>query len=403
MENQQRMEKHKLLFLVDKMQNGGAERQMLKIAALYSNEYEIHVSSLFQADPTMLEQTKKLGFIYKELQHKPHKSKLQGFFQLYKSYKELKKIISCNNYRAVFSFLEWSNVLSIKAVSSANKKSEIKNFINVRNYLSNQYGSKSKVKLFFASKILARFYNQAERVFCNSNAIKQDLVSNFSVPEPLVEVIYNSLNIEKLIEQAKVSVDLDLTNKDILTFVTCGRLVEQKQVVSLLLSFDEYNRKKNRNDQLVIIGDGEHKVLLTDYIKKNNINAQLIGHQSNVATWFKNADCFLLNSYFEGFPNVLAEAVALGTYSIVADCLSGPREIMTNFELLDYTTQLPDIYKTPLGILYKVQSNPYVINMHLVHALEQGVEAIKVHSRDKVQTKLLDENFGVKQWLRVFD
>ena len=63
------MEKHKLLFLVDKMQNGGAERQMLKIAALYSNEYEIHVSSLFQADPTMLEQTKKLGFIYKELQH----------------------------------------------------------------------------------------------------------------------------------------------------------------------------------------------------------------------------------------------------------------------------------------------------------------------------------------------
>ena len=393
------MKKHKLLFLVDKMENGGAERQMLKIAAFYKSEYEIEVTSLFAATSSMLDKIEKLNFKYVALQQEQHKGTLGKLTQLYKSYKILKSLIINKNYYAIFSFLEWSNVLAVAARNSSNKKNNTQLFVNVRNYLSNQYGSKSGLKLFIAKKILTYFYNQANGVICNSYAIKQDLVTNFGVHKSNVQVIYNSLDLKKIITDSLV--DINIINDENLTFITCGRLTNQKQVHSLLLSFHQYNKEMNRNDRLLILGDGEHKQLLESSINAQKINAQLLGHQDNVAAWFKKADCFLLNSHFEGFPNVLAEAIALGTYSIVADCLSGPREIITNFEMIDYTTPLPNVYQTNLGVLYKGQNNIHQVNPYLVSALKQSVQKIKMHSRNNAQTELQNEEFGVAQWRKV--
>ena len=397
------MQKKKILFLVDKMENGGAERQMLKIASLYSNDYEIEVTSLLLASTVMLDKIKELKFTYIPLQNKKFSGSLIRLVQLYQSYRALKKVIKNDNYYAVFSFLEWSNILSFTAISSCKKSDQIQLYLNVRNYLSNQYGSKGNTKLYLAKKILTRFYNQANAVICNSNAIKQDLVTNFGINENKVRVIYNSIDLKKIKADSAVNIDSQITKDENLTFITCGRLVDQKQVHSLLLSFHEYNMLTNRNDRLLILGDGEQKLTLINCINKNQINAQLLGNKDNVAAWLYNADCFLLNSYFEGFPNALAEAISLGTFSIVADCLSGPREIMTNFELVDYEKELSNVYKTPLGVLYKSQSSVYEINPYLVDALKQSVQAIKSHSRDNIKTQLQDEKFGVLQWHKMLN
>lgn len=394
------MKKDKLLFLIDKMENGGAERQMLKIASLYQGEYDIDVTSLYTATPSMLEQAEKLNFEYVVLHEFKHKGPLGKIFQLFESYKALQKLIINTDYYAIFSFLEWSNVLAVLARKKS-RKNRIRLFLNVRNYLSNQYASKGQFKLRIAKYILPYFYNRANGVICNSHAIKQDLIANFGVHKKNVQVIYNSLDLKKITLDSQKSIDCIDNDSDHLTFVACGRLVEQKQMHSLLLSFHQYNKETNRNDTLLILGDGEHKTLLENSINKQTINAQLIGHQDNVAAWFKKADCFLLNSYFEGFPNVLAEAVALGTYVIAADCLSGPREIITNFEIIDYKKTLPNVYQTDLGVLYKSQYNAHQVNPYLVRALKSSIQYINIHSRNNTKTLLQDESFGVLPWRKV--
>lgn len=396
------MKKDRLLFLIDKMENGGAERQMLKIASLYQDKYNIDITSLYTATPSMLEQVEKLNFEYVVLHEFKSKGTLGKISQLFKSYKALQKLIINKDYYAIFSFLEWSNVLAVLARKSR-KKSTIRLFLNVRNYLSNQYASKGKFKLRIAKCILSYFYNRANGVICNSHAIKQDLIANFGVHKKSVKVIYNSLDLKKITFDSQKSIDSTDNDSDHLTFVTCGRLVEQKQMHSLLLSFHQYNKETNRNDRLLILGDGAHKTLLENSINKQTINAQLIGHQDNAVAWFKKADCFLLNSYFEGFPNVLAEAVALGTYVIAADCLSGPREIITNFEIIDYTKVLPNVYQTDLGVLYKSQYNAYQVNPYLVSALKDSIQYIKMHSRDNTKTLLQDKEFGVAPWRKVLN
>lgn len=388
------MHKPKLLFLVDKMENGGAERQLVKIASLYAHKYDVEITSLLPAEQNMLEQASELT--YTPLATTPSKGTLGKLKQLYRSYQGLKQLAEKNQYEAVFSFLEWSNVLTIKAFKNSPLNSTARIYLNVRNYLSNQYSN--KLKQAVAKTLLPRFYNQASGVLCNSNAIKQDLETNFKIKSSLIKVIYNSVAVEKITRNAK-SVEPPFNKQsNALTFVSCGRLADQKQFNSLLLSFHQYNTQNNRNDKLYIVGSGPLKSTLQNTIDTLSINAELVGHQNNAPAWLFNADCFILNSFFEGFPNVLAESVVLGTYAITADCLSGPREIMTNFAISDYNVALDDVYPTDFGVLYKVEQNDSAVNKHLVEALTMSLARINTHKAKPNNSDLLNDNFGITPW-----
>ena len=388
------MHKPKLLFLVDKMENGGAERQLVKIASLYAHKFDVEITSLLPAEQNMLDQASELTYI--PLATTSPKGTFSKLKQLYLSYQGLKKLAEKNQYEAVFSFLEWSNILTIKAFKNSAHNSSTQIYLNVRNYLSNQYSN--KLKQAIAKLLLPRFYNQASGVLCNSNAIKQDLESNFKIKSSLIKVIYNSVAVDKITRNAKSTDTPFVKQEKTLTFVSCGRLADQKQFNSLLLSFHQYNRQTNRNDKLYIVGSGPLQAKLQNTIDALNINAELVGHQNNAPAWLYNADCFILNSFFEGFPNVLAESVVLGTYAITADCLSGPREIMTNFAISDYNVELNEVYPTDLGVLYRVEQNDSSPNKHLVKALMVSLERIKNHKAKPNNSNLLNDSFGITPW-----
>jgi glycosyltransferase involved in cell wall biosynthesis len=60
---------------------------------------------------------------------------------------------------------------------------------------------------------------------------------------------------------------------------------------------------------------------------------QLVGAVDNPLAWMRRARVFVLASQYEGFGNVLVEALAVGTRVVATDCPVGPREVLQDGRL----------------------------------------------------------------------
>lgn len=82
--------------------------------------------------------------------------------------------------------------------------------------------------------------------------------------------------------------------------------------------------------ELVIAGEGTERSALLRLAGELGVaeRVRLVGHTADVEAWMTAAFAFVLSSRYEGFPNILLEALACGTAAIATDCPSGPREIL---------------------------------------------------------------------------
>lgn len=139
-----------------------------------------------------------------------------------------------------------------------------------------------------------------------------------AIPNPLPEISRFIVNRENH-DQALLSV---------------GRLNSGKGIDILINAFarilPDYPRWTLR-----IVGEGPLYESLQEQIKSLGLagKAILCGSKKHVFDEYKNSDIFCLVSRYEGFPNALLEALAMGCACISTDCESGPREILEDGRL----------------------------------------------------------------------
>jgi glycosyltransferase involved in cell wall biosynthesis len=108
-----------------------------------------------------------------------------------------------------------------------------------------------------------------------------------------------------------------------------GRLERQKGFDLLIDAFAALPAVRELWD-LVIVGEGPEREALTSQVVARGLAGavHLPGEVGNLGEWYSHADLFALASRFEGFPNVLVEAMASGLPVVAADCETGPRDII---------------------------------------------------------------------------
>lgn len=117
--------------------------------------------------------------------------------------------------------------------------------------------------------------------------------------------------------------------------VGAGRLEEQKNFHLLIDAFAVFY-KKHKDYKLIIYGEGSMRNDIENHIKSKSLPEsviQLPGRSNNLAQELKGKAMFVLSSNYEGMPNVLIEAMAVGTPVISTDCPSGgSSNLITNFK-----------------------------------------------------------------------
>jgi glycosyltransferase involved in cell wall biosynthesis len=174
-------------------------------------------------------------------------------------------------------------------------------------------------------RFMYRFMNRYHGIICQSEAMKEDLVVNFKVRQNKIEVINNPVVPAAagavISEQAKAFIG---SGTKTLLFV--GRFSLEKQVELVV----ETTRLLPAEYKLVIVGYGPLESQLREQIAATNMSARImiIDNCTNPTPYYQQADCLLLTSSFEGFPNVLLEANLQGCPVVVYKTKGGAKEIV---------------------------------------------------------------------------
>ena len=170
-----------------------------------------------------------------------------------------------------------------------------------------------------------RFYNRYHQVIAQSDDMKNDLIENFNITPKKITKINNPVDFEVIDQKLKqnISLPFDSNQKNV---VAVGNLTSRKGFDLLLQVFTHL---RTESIQLYVLGDGRDKEKLMQMKADLALEyVHFLGNQTNPYPFLQQADLFILSSRYEGFPNVLLEAGACGTYSLANDCPGGIREIV---------------------------------------------------------------------------
>jgi glycosyltransferase involved in cell wall biosynthesis len=172
-------------------------------------------------------------------------------------------------------------------------------------------------------------YPRLDRIVAVSQGVADDTARIAHIPPDAITVIRNPVITPELLAQATLPCHhpwFQPGSPPVILGV--GRLQRQKDFPTLIRAFALV--RQGRPCRLVILGDGNGRAGLLELIDGLGLanEVDLAGFQPNPYPFLARAALFTLSSAWEGSPNALTEAMALGTPVVSTDCPSGPRELL---------------------------------------------------------------------------
>lgn len=169
-------------------------------------------------------------------------------------------------------------------------------------------------------------YPYADGIVALSQGVRDDLLSFVPQLEEQISVIYNAGIDDALLEQSTQGLDISRPTGPLL--IACGSLSEQKGYPILFEALTQVRRDFDAH--LWILGEGPLRDELQQLAEDLNVRSAIkfLGFRDNPYKFMAAGDVFVLSSLWEGFGNVVVEAMACGTAVVATDCPHGPGEII---------------------------------------------------------------------------
>ena len=290
----------KICFMINTLTGGGAERVTSIVTSHLSqnSDMEIHLITLakkekeYELAPEVIRHNLDLDFL-----------STKGMIKSFLVTRKYMSSLNCDCYVGIDIF---ANII----VSSLNVLSKRRTIISERN-------APKQVQIKGIMKILRKmFYRFADCVVFQTEGAKNDSPSNIAqkgvvIPNPVKSNLPRNIPTEHVICAA-------------------ARLSEEKNYYLLINAFKEVV-KSHPEYSLSIFGQGVMENELKEYVDGLGLTDKIVfeGYCDDVHDRIKNAEVFVLSSNYEGLPNSLLEAMAMGFAVISTDCPpGGPRSLI---------------------------------------------------------------------------
>ena len=269
---------------------GGAETVVENISKVFLQKgHQVVILSFYDLDSPRVERLQNAGADIRFLGKKP------GFDV--KTLKKVHQILKEEKPDVIHSHL---NVIKYVALSGfcTKKTANIHTIHNVA-YLD----ATGLDKLL--NKILFKWFNVVPVAL--SEKIQKTITEYYKINPSKLPIVLNGADLSKCVDKT------DYKFGELIKLIHVGRFTDQKNHIEMLKAFEEVN-KKYPNTVLQLVGDGENREIIENYIYQNSLQnaVELLGLTENVFQYLNKADIFLLPSLYEGLPITLIEAMGCG-------------------------------------------------------------------------------------------
>lgn len=315
------MKKHILIF-IPSIESGGVEKNAIIVAnELLAQDYKVSVLYCRIIDEKKNAFSEGIEMVKFERRIIPHiNPRLTDAYFMRKSLKEYMDKLDAEN-TVLIAFQSASVAIGVC------KKAGVRVICRLSNHPSAVKYEHSILRSL--SEWLKPFtYKKADVIVANSKKLAEDFGKKVHRD---VVTIYNPIDFDEIHRKVEEEIEPELFEeakqyKERL-LIAVGRLTKQKDYDTLIYGFSKSERKDTR---LWIIGEGSERTHIKNLIEELGLQSRvrILGYRNNVYKYLKYGTIYILSSKYEGCPNSLIEAVAVGVPCIAADCLTGPDEVL---------------------------------------------------------------------------
>ena len=290
---------------------GGAQRVLLELSSQFADRgHDVELLSLMKDGPLAAE-------IPRAVRYKPLQDTAKaGVWLAAMALPALVSHLRAARPDAVLSSMTGTNVLTSAAHLAAGSPGRL--VLREAVSLHNSPASLTRwlVRLFYA---------RADALLTVSRGVAEDLARVVGRSSRIVTV-HNPVNGDRIRSAAR-STDVAWQPREPYV-VSIARLIAQKDPQTLLRAYALSNLRHTH--RLVLVGDGDQRAAAEALAAELKIieRVDFLGAMSNPYPVLAGAALHVLSSRWEGYPNVLLEALALRVPVVSTDCPSGPRELL---------------------------------------------------------------------------
>ena len=305
----------KILVVIQSLRGGGAQRVASLLSREWAKSHEVTIA-LFDASGMTYDHGGRIVELRAPVWPIPFNFfHLKGAYVVCMRAARLARLIRRERPDRIISFMEYANVPAIIASALTGRLPRLT--ISVRN-------KPAYVLPFFRDRLQALLlYRLPGRVVALSEGVRRELASACRLPLERTSFVPNPVVMRNAQDAARETPP-PLPERYVLG---AGRLVPQKGFERLLRAFHRLDRPALH---LVILGEGTERANLLRLARELGLEGRLHlpGFVADVETWYRHAACFVLSSRYEGWGNVLMEALANECPVVSFDCDYGPSEIL---------------------------------------------------------------------------